>query len=153
MAAAKVAYTHNNVKAITSVPMMTASSIFPCGKNTGACKNKKTAPTAIFMPKVFMMKASSSDTSRISPVALRRNILPELPSTAEVALFMAVCLLCIRRADQVQHPLIPPVAFNGETETVGSIEYPGKFYKLACHVIGFSLHLQHRRSRGNTEQG
>jgi hypothetical protein len=36
---------------------------------------------------------------------------------------MTFALLCPRRADQVQDTIIPPETFNGETETVGSIEY------------------------------
>src|SRR6266567_7473036 len=61
-------------------------------------------------------------------------------------------LLTLRRADQVQHAIIAPEAFNRETETVGSIEHLRKFHKLVCHVIGLSFHLQHRRSRRNTER-
>src|SRR6266702_6553708 len=153
MAAAKVEYTHNSVNAISRVPMITATSMLPWGKYAGACKNRKTAPTAIFIPKVFMIKASNTDTSRSSPVALRRNIPPELPTMPEEALSISCALLSVRRADEVQHPIIPPEALNGEKETVGSIEHLRKFHELVCYVILLSLHLQHRRSWRNTEYG
>src|SRR5579883_650561 len=104
------------------------------------------------MPKVFMIKASSRETSRKRPVALRRNMLPALPSMAEETLVMASALLLVRRPNQMEDPIITPEAFDGKTETVGPIEHPGKFYKLIFYIIGFSLHLQDWRARRNAQE-
>ncbi len=54
-----------------TVPMITASTRLPPGKIAGACWSSRTEPTATFMPRVFMMRASHMDTSRTRPVALR----------------------------------------------------------------------------------
>src|SRR5438552_2679669 len=64
---------------------------------------------------------------------------------------LSEALLTLRRADQVQHAIIPPEAFNSETKTVGSIEYLRKFHELVFYVICFALHLQQRRSLRNAK--
>jgi hypothetical protein len=64
------------VNAITSVPMAIASSMLPPGKFPGACSNMKIAPSATFMPRVFMIRASHLDTSLTRPVAFLTNNCP-----------------------------------------------------------------------------
>ena len=81
MAAANSEYTHSRVNAMMTVPITTDSTMLPPGKMAGACRSRKTDPTATFMPSVFMMSASHIDTSRTRPVALR----VKLKSCAPVA--------------------------------------------------------------------
>ena len=71
MAAANSEYTHSRVNAMMTVPIITDSTMLPPGKMAGACRSRKTDPTATFMPSVFMISASHIDTSRTRPVALR----------------------------------------------------------------------------------
>src|SRR4051812_31758763 len=74
-----------------SVPRITASRMLPPGKAVCACRNRNTPPTATFIPKVFMMKASKKDTSRISPVELRTKT-PACSSDGDVGSRLAAVI-------------------------------------------------------------
>src|SRR3954471_24548683 len=136
-------------------PMITASSMLPRGKLPGACRNRKTPPTATFIPIVFMTRASNPDTSRTSPVALRANTRgggppPWTASTAGIALLLLVSGSPERndvddvrgRADAVDH----------EAEAVLAIEHARGLERPVLLVEGDARHLERRRAAAHAEQ-
>src|SRR5213079_957570 len=110
MAAANSEYTHSRVNAMMTVPITTDSTMLPPGKMAGACRSRKTDPTATFMPSVFMMSASHIDTSRTRPVALR----VKLKSCAPVA---------DAGADVMPELAAHAVALQREPEPVGPVQH------------------------------
>src|SRR5438445_12655272 len=135
--------------------MMTATSMLPSGKFAGACRNKKTAPTATFMPSVFRIRASISETSRTSPVALRRNppVVPPLP--IETAVLIPLPLLVappLSGADQMNDAVLAMKTFDREAEAIRSIDHTRKFNRPVSRVVGRALDLESGRARDYAEQ-
>src|ERR1700687_3729590 len=155
MAAANSEYTHNRVNAIRSVPMTTASSMLPFGKFAGAWRNRKTAPTATFIPSVFMIRASISETSRTSPVALRRNtpVVPPLP--VETAVLIPLPLLVappLSCADQMNDAVLAMKTLDREAKAIRSIDHTRKLDRPVGRIVGRALDLEGGRPWDQAEQ-
>src|SRR3954452_17812372 len=118
--------------------MITASSMLPRGKLAGACRNRKTPPTATFIPIVFLTNASNADTSRTSPVALRANVrggaAPGTLSTADIALLLLMGGTAER--DDVDHVGARADALDDEPEAVLAVDHARGFERLVLLVVG-----------------
>src|SRR2546422_10528893 len=134
--------------------MMTATSMLPSGKFAGACRNRKTAPTATFIPSVFMISASINETSRTSPVALRRNtpVVPPFPIETAVLMALLASLLPLSGADQMNDTVLVMKAFDGEAEAIRSIDHARKLDRVVRFVVGRALDLEGGRARDQPEQ-
>src|ERR1700730_3130453 len=135
--------------------MMTATSMLPSGKLAGACRNRKTAPTATFMPSVFMIRASISETSRTSPVALRRNTPVVPPFPTETAVLMPLPLLVappLSGADQMNDAVLAMKALNREAEAIRSIDHTRKLDRPVGRVVRRALDLEGGRPWDHAEQ-
>src|SRR6202035_4740783 len=155
MAAANSEYTHSSVNAIRMVPMTTATSMLPFGKFAGACRKRKTAPTATFMPSVFMISASMSETSRTTPVALRRNtpVVPPLP--VETAVLIPLPLLVappLSGADQMNDLVLAMKTLDREAKAIRSIDNTRKLDRPVGRVVGRAFHLEGGRAWDQAEQ-
>src|ERR1700694_5316993 len=115
--------------------MMTATSMLPSGRFAGAGRNRKTAPTATFMPSVFMIRASMSETSRTSPVALRRNtpVVPPLPIPTAVLMLSLSSWFGSSGADQMDDAILAMETLDGEAESIRPV---GHARKLDGAVLG-----------------
>src|SRR5258707_2546703 len=158
MAAANSEYTHSSVNAITSVPMPMASSMFPPGKSPGACSSMKIAPSATFMPRVFMIRASHLETSRTRPVAFRTNSCPPPAKSEGRETSLAMCSSCAIPAapgtatgycldDRDRSP-----AFDREPEPLGPVEHVRVLNRVIPLVPGDTDDSEHRRARRQPEQ-
>src|SRR5260370_12029539 len=137
--------------------MMTARSILPPGKSAGACSNKKTPPTATFMPSVFITKASNNDTSLTRPVAFLRKIpRPSCIGRLEVSAIMTRPPLAPESVSEVTHEVHPatsaPMAFQSESESIRSVDDPGKLNRAVARIERHALHQQGLRACGDPEQ-
>src|SRR2546422_7632908 len=134
--------------------MMTATSMLPSGKFAGACRNRKTAPTATFIPSVFMISASINETSRTSPVALRRKtpVVPPLPIDTAVLIPLPSSLLPLSGADQMKDTVLAMKALDREAEAIRSIDNARKFDRTVSSVEGRSLDLEGGCARRQAEQ-
>src|SRR3989440_2281004 len=133
--------------------MMTATSMLPSGKFAGAWRNRKTAPTATFIPSVFMINASISETSRTRPVALRRKtpVVPPLLIDAAV-LIPLPSFAPLSGADQMKDTVLAMKTLDGEAETIRSIDHTRKFERTIGRVVRRALHLEGGRARDQAEQ-
>src|SRR3989442_6510070 len=124
--------------------MMTATSMLPSGKFAGACRNRKTAPTATFIPSVFMISASINETSRTSPVALRRKtpVVPPLPIDTAVLIPLPSSLLPLSGADQMKDTVLAMKTLDREAEAIRSIDNARKFDRTVSGVESRSLDLE-----------
>src|SRR2546426_7516918 len=124
--------------------MMTATSMLPSGKFAGACRNRNTAPTATFMPSVFMISASINETSRTSPVALRRNtpVVPPFPIVTAVLMTLLSSLLPLSGAHQMNDTVLTMKAFDGEAEAIRSIDHARKLDGAVRLVVGRAFDLE-----------
>src|SRR5438876_6901253 len=134
--------------------MMTATSMLPSGKFAGACRNRKTAPTATFMPSVFMIRASISETSRTSPVAFRRNtpVVPPLPTETAVLILSLLSAPPLSGADQMNDAVLAMKTFDREAEPIRSIDHTRKFNRPVGRVVGRALDLESGGARDQAEQ-
>src|SRR3989454_4539055 len=134
--------------------MMTATSMLPSGKFAGACRNRKTAPTATFIPSVFMISASINETSRTSPVALRRNtpVVPPFPIETAVLMTLLSSLLPLSGAHQMNDTVLTMKAFDGEAEAIRSIDHARKLDRAVRLVVGRAFDLEGGRARDQPEQ-
>src|SRR5260370_32811965 len=123
--------------------MTTATSMLPFGKFAGAWRNRKTAPTATFMPSVFMIRASINETSRTSPVALRRKtpVVPPLPVETAV-LIPLPSLLHLSGADQMNDAVLAMKTFDREAEAVRSIDHARKLDGTIGRVVVLAFDLK-----------
>src|SRR5258708_6881346 len=158
MAAANSEYTHSSVNAITSVPMPMASSMFPPGKSPGACSSMKIAPSATFMPRVFMIRASHLETSRTRPVAFRTNSCPPPAKSEGRETSLAMCSSCAIPAapgtatgycldDRDRSP-----AFDREPEPLGPVEHVRVLNRVIPLVPGDTDDSEHRRATPHPHQ-
>src|SRR3989442_13749165 len=122
--------------------MMTATSMLPSGKFAGACRNRKTAPTATFIPSVFMISASINETSRTSPEALRRKtpVVPPLPIDTDV-LIPLPSLLPLSGADQMKDTVLTMKTLDSEAESIHPIDHARKFDRTDGTVEGHYFDL------------
>src|SRR2546425_8573821 len=134
--------------------MMTATSMLPSGKFAGACRNRKTAPTATFIPRVFMIRASINETSRTSPVALRRKtpVVPPLPIETAVLIPLPSSLLPLSGADQMKDTVLAMKTLDREAEAIRPIDHARKFDWTVGRVEGRSLDLERGRAGRQAEQ-
>src|SRR5712691_8437273 len=134
--------------------MTTARSMLPFGKFAGAWRNKKTAPTATFMPSVFMIRASISETSRTSPVAFRRNtpVVPPLPTETAVLIPLLLLGPPLSGADQMNDAVLAMKTFDREAEAIRSIDHTRKLDRPVGRVVGRALDLEGGRAGYQAEQ-
>src|SRR5215470_10386399 len=134
--------------------MTTASSMLPPGKSAGAWRNKKTPPTATFMPSVFITKASNSDTSLTSPVAFLRKT-PRPSSMGRLDNSAIYGPLHPASAGGVTHDMHhavrPAVAFQGEPESVRPVDDPGELNRAVVAIECHALDKQRVRSSGDPQ--
>src|SRR5216683_3059510 len=158
MAEANSEYTHSSVNAITSVPMPIASSMLPPGKLPGACSSMKIAPSATFMPRVFMIRASHLETSRTRPVAFLTNSCPPPAKSEGRETSLAMWSSCAMSAalgtapgycldDRDRSP-----AFDREPEPLGPVEHVRVLNRVIPLVPGDTDDPEHGRARRQAEQ-
>src|SRR5713101_4405518 len=134
--------------------MTTATSMLPFGKFAGAWRNRKTAPTATFILSVFMIRASINETSRTSPVALRRKtpVVPPLPVETAVLIPLPSSLLPLSGADQMNDAVLAMKTLDREAEAVRSIDHARKLDGTIGRVVGRAFDLKGGRAGNQAEQ-
>ena len=143
----------------------------PCcrrGRTPGACRSRKTDPTATFMPSVFMISASHIDTSRTRPVALRVKLkscdAPVAGAGTDVIRITSCALApavagaggngpCIGGGtDDMPELAAHAVALQREPEPVGPVQHARHLGRAVILIERGALDPERRGPRGQLQQ-